>query len=397
MAVGVAATAWQTAAVVTGWRTSDATRSDGLPGPADWHGGLALWGWRQRPAELLALVASAAIAVCGAALVQRMSVEALARRSSLVAQLRFAVTMQDLRTVMLLRRQLNQERPRSRPWGVARGACPSAEPRMRRAPHPSDTIDHGTATAASAARRRGAHGVRRFPATKLARMMGLAAVAGLALGAAARGTSAALVGAAIALFLVGLEVFEPLSQEVDHPDLTDLLPVDRGALMLHQLIAPAVALVPCAATTGAAAVAVASPGRDRLGEVIAAAAILSIPLMLCGVCGALVSIVRDASDPLAASRTDAFVPPEMAGVSNALRTLWPFVISLAGPALSLTIRAADDDGRSLAGAAVRSSVGCLLLVAATLWWVRRRDYWRARWRRWVNEGQRLRNESLARR
>ena len=44
------------------------------------------------------------------------ALEALARRSALVAQLRFAVTMQDLRTVVLLRRQLNQEQARRHPW-----------------------------------------------------------------------------------------------------------------------------------------------------------------------------------------------------------------------------------------------------------------------------------------
>ena len=54
--------------------------------------------------------------VCGLLLLGRISLEALARRSALVAQLRFAVTMQDLRTVILLRRQLNQEHTRRRPW-----------------------------------------------------------------------------------------------------------------------------------------------------------------------------------------------------------------------------------------------------------------------------------------
>ena len=38
------------------------------------------------------------------------------RRAGLVAQLRFAVTLQDIRTVVLLRRQLSQETPRNRPW-----------------------------------------------------------------------------------------------------------------------------------------------------------------------------------------------------------------------------------------------------------------------------------------
>ena len=49
-------------------------------------------------------------------LVAGSSLEAAERRTELVGQLRFAVTLQDLRTVLVLRRQLAQERPRSRPW-----------------------------------------------------------------------------------------------------------------------------------------------------------------------------------------------------------------------------------------------------------------------------------------
>ena len=53
------------------------------------------------------------------------------RRARLVAQLRFAVTTQDLRTAMLLRRQLAAERPRPTPlFGVPgrvrRGNTPEA-------------------------------------------------------------------------------------------------------------------------------------------------------------------------------------------------------------------------------------------------------------------------------
>ena len=46
----------------------------------------------------------------------RLRVEPLVRRGDLVSQLHFAVTMQDLRTVVLLRRQLRGEQPRARPW-----------------------------------------------------------------------------------------------------------------------------------------------------------------------------------------------------------------------------------------------------------------------------------------
>ena len=68
-------------------------------------------------------------------MLQQTSLDALARRSSLVAQLRFAVTMQDLRTVILLRRQLNQEQTRGSPWvkvpAVDHASDPAARHRQR--------------------------------------------------------------------------------------------------------------------------------------------------------------------------------------------------------------------------------------------------------------------------
>ncbi|MBW3651818.1 MAG: hypothetical protein KY458_14730, partial [Actinobacteria bacterium] len=51
-----------------------------------------------------------------------ISLEAAERRGRLVSHLRFAATFQDLRTVMLLRRQLSAEVPRSRPWVSLRPA-----------------------------------------------------------------------------------------------------------------------------------------------------------------------------------------------------------------------------------------------------------------------------------
>ena len=55
-----------------------------------------------------------------------LSIEAARRRAGLVAQLRFAVTLQDMRTVVLLRRQLAQEKPRNRPWIRTRPGRPAA-------------------------------------------------------------------------------------------------------------------------------------------------------------------------------------------------------------------------------------------------------------------------------
>ena len=48
-------------------------------------------------------------------------------------------------------------------------------------------------------------------------------------GAVLRGTSPAIVGIGVALYLLGLDAVEPLSQEIDHPDHTDGVP-DRPGL-----------------------------------------------------------------------------------------------------------------------------------------------------------------------
>ena len=182
------------------------------------------------------------------------------------------------------------------------------------------------------------------------------------------------------LFVLGLEMMEPLSQEIDQPDRTDSLPIERGELLVRHLIAPAVALVPFAVIAAASAVAVLGTTRA-----IAPAAILALPTVLGGAAGGVVSIVRDAPDP--ASSTQAFVPPEMAGMSSALRVGIPVVVSALASATVLLVRRADQSDTSLTGAALRGAVGALLLTIVIVYWVRRRDLWRRRFRQFMSEGK----------
>ena len=80
-----------------------------------------------------------------------------------------------------------------------------------------------------------------------------------------RGTTPAIVGVGVALYLLGLDAVEPLSQEIDHPDHTDGVPRARGWLMAHHLAAPAVALVPFALIGAATVIVVRArrAGRSR--------------------------------------------------------------------------------------------------------------------------------------
>jgi hypothetical protein len=128
-------------------------------------------------------------------------------------------------------------------------------------------------------------------------------------------------------------------------------------------------LVPLAAL-GAAVVALLEP--DATGAAFA----LAVPSAVMGMTGAVVSAVRDAPDPLAGE--SPFVPPEFAGFGNAMRVLVPVAISTLGAVPVLAAR--EQPGASTV---IRAIVALALVVAAVLWWVTRRDRWRAAWRAFV--------------
>jgi len=80
------------------------------------YGRLLLWPLQFHALGLLAPAVAIVLVLGGLMVVGATSLEAAERRSTLVGQLRFAATLQDLRTVVLLRRQLALELPRRRPW-----------------------------------------------------------------------------------------------------------------------------------------------------------------------------------------------------------------------------------------------------------------------------------------
>ena len=351
-AAGLALFVWQALAVARNFT-----------GPADTVGSLGLWGWRQHTVDLVGPAIAFAAVIAGLALLRRISLEALARRSALVAQLRFAATMQDLRTVILLRRQLNQEHARRRPWYRLRP---------------------GTRTGlTNTVWRRGWHGLLRFPLTRIVRLVALAAGIGALQGAAMRGTTPAVLGSAVLGFVLGLEVTEPLSQEVDQPDFNDSYPVPRGEIMLRHLAAPAVALIPLAVVAAIAAV-LSVGGTTRA---IAPAAILALPTLLGAITGGVISVVRDAPDPLKSVRQDAFVPPEMAGFTTTLRLLWPLLVSALGTCTVLLVRVAYRNGESLVGASIRGAIGSLFVAGLVAYWVKVRDDVRRKIRAFMDEGR----------
>jgi hypothetical protein len=357
--VGLALVVWQAAAVV--WH---------IPGVGNVPGSLGLWGWRQHPVDLVVPALGIAGCVVGFTLLGRISLDALSRRSALVAQLKFAVTMQDLRTVILLRRQLNQEQARQRPI-------------LRVAPDRARRHRAGRHTVGLATWRRGWHGLLRFPTPRLVRMAALSAGIGVLQAAVIRGTTPAFVGTALLGFMLGLEVMEPLSQEVDQADRADALPIERGQLMAWHLAAPATALVPFAIVAGVAAWATLGFSRTAALPI----AVLCVPTLLGAAAGGVVSIVRDAPNPFSTATQQAFVPPEMAGFTTTLRLIWPIVVSTATTCTVLLVRTAQRHGDSLTGAALRGALGATLFVALVAWWVRARDRLRLKIRSFLDEGR----------
>lgn len=329
----------------------------GPPSPTTLLGGVALWPLRFHVASLIGVLLVAAVVVLGFARFGTVSVERLSRRSRLVGQLRFAATMRDVRTVMLLRRQLTQELTRQRPWLRTR----------RRGGH---TI----------VVRRGWRSLVRTPAVRWVRMAALGGVCVAAAMGAWAGTTPLLVVAGIAAYLVGLEALEPMAQEVDHPTMLQLLPVPTGSLLARHLIVPAATMV-VLGVVGAAAVALATRNPDAA----AIAALTVVPAALAGTVGAAISIVKGVPDGPESSY-EGLAPPELTGMRLVYQTAIPPAVATAGFLPVVSARAAASQGLDPVGAAASTVVPVLLLVAVVVGWVRYREDVKA-WIHSATEGQ----------
>lgn len=341
------------------WQIAAAIPSNEIRGPFDPIGRVFLWPLEGRPIDLTVLFVvggSAAIPVVTAG---RFSLESLARRSALVSQLRFAVTLQDIRTVVLLRRQLGGEFSRTEPWIRARAL-------WRRNPVAGRSIA----------------GIARFPARRFVRMAVMAGAAAVCAVLAWRGTTPMVVLAGALVFLLGLEAIEPLSQEIDQPDRTDSLPVERGFLHVRLLIGPALALVPYAVLSVVVAL-VLEPGVGTA----ALAAIIAPAAMLTGLAGATVNAMMGAPDPVSTATGGLALPPEVSGIGNVVRAAWPPAIACTGMIPVLTARWARDNGFHVVAEATRTSLAVCLLVGLVGGWVRQRDAIKA-WFRNAQAGSR---------
>jgi hypothetical protein len=296
-----------------------------------------------RPVGIAVVVLAALLLGVGLTLLGRISLEAAERRSSLVGQLRFAATLQDVRTVLVLRRQLAMELPRLRPW-------------VRLPPR-------GTSRWPVFAR--GVRGLLRWPAARLARLALLGAVAGASLRGVWAGTTPLLLLAGAALFVAALDAVEPLAQETDHPGRRDALPVPAAYLHLRHL---PIAVVSQLLVGALAAVVAAAPGEARVPTAVAALA--AVTMALAGVGAAAVSVL---AGPPSLSGGWSLAPPEAQGIRVAFRTAWPPAIATAGTLPVLFGRFAVEAGDPALAGAQPLLPAVLTLFVLICGWVRVRD------------------------
>jgi hypothetical protein len=306
-ALGVAVLAWSAADLAAGTVTSPLTIVGRLglgPLPGDVRGG---------PLGATAVVAAAlvvAVLALAAARLGHMSLEAADQRGRLAAQLRFALSLQDLRAVILLRRRLAAEEPRARPWITL--ARRGGGPRFGRLSGSETSV---------AVRRRGLHSLLRWPVTRILRVGGLGIVAGLAAAGAWKGTTPLVVVAGVALFVAALDALEPLAQELDHPTRLDSFPVAPAQLAGAALAVPTVVLA--AATLLGVAIALAV-SRVAPGPLL----ISVVPATAAAVAGGTASLVLE---PVSAAELMSRYPvPEAAGPVLVARLGFAPALAVAG-------------------------------------------------------------------
>ncbi|MEY2435766.1 MAG: hypothetical protein QOF97_602 [Acidimicrobiaceae bacterium] len=319
--------------------------------PATAVGRIGLWPFGVDLLGIIGMVASVAVLVVGLLLVGDASVEAAERRSTLVGQLRFAATLQDVRTVIVLRRQLAMELPRIRPWVRRRRTGPARFPVWNR----------------------GVRGVLRWPAARVARLLLLGSIAGFAMHLVWLGTTPAALVAAIALLIAGLDAVEALAQEVDHPSRQESVPVPSGALHLRQLPVAIVVMV-LVATVGAIVGVLVEPSMLA----VRVAAICIVPAAVAAVAGGAISTMSGAPS---IGGSWSLLPPEIAGARLVARTAWPPLLAATGTLPVLAAKVGYDHGGHATTAALAAAGGVIALSTLVFGWIRVREDVHAWWRR----------------
>lgn len=327
-AIGAGLLAWTLADLLLGATTSPATLAGEIGTLPLQSGGSALM------LAGVGLALALALAAVGLGGVGRIALEAARRRAALTAELRFSASVQDLRTVVLLRRQLASERPRRRPW-VRLGAATSSR-------HP--------------VWRRGWQSFLRWPLGRVTRVLVLGIAAGGATAGAWSGVTLLFVLPGLLLMVAALDLVEPLAQEVDHPTRRELLPLGADNLIQRHL-APSFAAMAAVLLCATLVALALGPSASAAGVGVA----MLVPTALVLVCSAALSATND---PYA-----YILNPQLGYAQSAA----PIVIAVvAAGAPVLLAREAARHGGSATSAAVSAEFVLLLIGVAMAWWLGKR-------------------------
>ncbi len=322
-AIAALLVAWSVADLLLGSTTSPATML-GLLATLPLHGGADVALAALGVLLGLALVSAAFLALDG------LSLDAARQRAELAAELRFAATVQDIRTVVLLRRQLAAEGPRRRPWLRLGPARFSGSPVWRR-----DWQSY-----------------LRWPGARVLRLAALGLAAGVAAAGAWSGTTPLALLPGLFLLVAGFDAVEPLAQETDHPTRISLAPVTAASLARRHVAASVVvvALAAGLGLLGAVACGWSGPG-------LLAGALLALPVAMLA---ASMAAIGATNDPY------AFLHLPQVGY---LQTFAPPVVAiLAAGAPILLARHLAEEGRSPA-AVLAPDVFLVLIASAAIWFL----------------------------
>lgn len=209
--------------ILIGWSIGDMVFAT-TTSPFTLIGRIGLWGLDGTPLTIIGVAVVAVVVFEGVSTAGGFSLEASQRRAGLISQIRFALTMKDLRTVVLLRRRLTNRGYRSQPWFPIGRSTGNRFPVLRR-------------TMQSHVRR---------PLPALVRLGALGIGAGITLGLAGHGIAALALVSGLLLFVAGYDFIEPLAQEVDHPGRWATYPMEPGDLVVRLTLAGAVFMMPLA-------------------------------------------------------------------------------------------------------------------------------------------------------
>jgi hypothetical protein len=179
------------------------------------------------------------------------------------------------------------------------------------------------------------------------------AAAGAIVVGAWSGTTPLVALAGVVMLLPAFDVVEPLAQEVDHPLRRDLLPIKPEALILHHLIAPAVAM-------GAVLLAgvVAATALAGSSTALGVGAVMIVPTAFVLLCCAAISTTNDPYKYI--------LTPNLGYAQTAL----PIVVALVAVAVPVLVaREVARHGGSPEAAVAGVEVAVLMAGAALASWL----------------------------